>query len=1243
MNALFSMITSRLTWSFLGILIISILIWFYGPIVMVGSVAPFASVFARVATIFLLFFIWILAALVPKLYRIWLDKKLANQLSSSMNSTINAKENKAPNEQYSTLSERFSDAVRLLKRAYFSGLQGKKKPSWRGRFSRQYVYQLPWYLVIGAPSSGKTTVLSNSGLNFPLLDYFGKADLYSIRDMNSCNWWFTNDAVLLDTAGRYTIQDKSSSRLDKKEWQVFIKLLKKYRPRQPLNGVIITVSVEDLLNSSAESRDKQAYMIRRRLYELHERLKIQFPIYVLLTKTDLLKGFTAYFTNVDKAAREQIWGFTFPQDKRNDLGIQTIFEEQYSQLQQRLDLELPHILLNESDPRQCAESYLFPQEFAALRPQIRQYLEIVFTRSGFKIPFYPRGIYFTSGTQKGVSIDQVMEKLNRQFQLPTNNDSASMSWGMGRREDDERDLPIAPTTQQTYFLKKLLESIFQEAGLATNNRWWVYQNRLINWLGYLVLVGAMTSAIILFFTSYANNKDYLKDVGAKFPVIKTQGEALSKTNDDNTLNDIYDLLPILNSLSSLAESDNFPLNDPPISYRMGLYTGKKISSASDVLYNKALEKLLLPQVVKLIIRELRNGNNKDTEKTYDALKAYQMLYQPDHYDARYLHNWVMQDIRSRTEQKATQLQLQQIDNHLSQLLINKPVTSPYLRDDNLVKQKQALISSIPPEQRAYNALKQSLRNDLNLTPVDLISLAGPDAEAIFSLADGAAITSSIPGMFTPAAYQKSLGKNLVTFITGRHTQDKWVLGSQVEQPAISNIELSVRQFYIDDYIHYWDSFLADIRLNHIDGLEERTRTARLLSGPDSPLRILLMNISKNVTITNPLDSLMQQGKTLQQIKTMAGTAMPQGRAGQLASKLAQNDLLKTDLLKNALSDNEQPSPEQTLADHFAPITDWVKKSQKGKDSGVPFDEVLKMIGGLYQYLTTVKDTINTDGKLPSNEIIMQLQAESARLPIPFREMVSSLAINASSDTQLSDMKRVSQHFTSEISDFCYQAIANRYPLTNAAEQDIKTDDIARMFAPEKGLMTAFFQKNLAGKVDTTQPKWQFMPGVNGKPLPGGEKLLVPFQQAEIISNTLFANSSPMPSFRVTVSPIEMSNKILSMELNIDGQRIQYSHGPQFSQLVNWPGTAGSNQVRLQLNLEDGTTASLATSGPWALNRFVDLAMLNHHNSQNEDMSVQAMFHIKNYTVLLKFTPNSVYSPFKLPNFTCPNPMSMKTS
>lgn len=46
----------------------------------------------------------------------------------------------------------------------------------------------------------------------------------------------------------------------------------------------------------------------------------------------------------------------------------------------------------------------------------------------------------------------------------------------------------------------------------------------------------------------------------------------------------------------LPKSDAFDVNDPPISRRMGLYRGDDVSDASQSLYQKALDQMLLPAV-----------------------------------------------------------------------------------------------------------------------------------------------------------------------------------------------------------------------------------------------------------------------------------------------------------------------------------------------------------------------------------------------------------------------------------------------------------------------------------------------------------------------------------------------------------------------------------------------------------------------------------------------------------------------
>ena len=330
LNVLFSILTSRLAWGFVGITALSFIIWVIGPVFSIVDSRPLESEQNRMISIALLYVVWGLSQAIPRLYNYWLNRKLMSSLETSKPDAPEEERKRLTSEDQ-VLASRFSEATEMLKKAHFQRQSSKGAPFWAQRFSHQYLYQLPWYMIIGAPGAGKTTALVNSGLQFPLADKFGKAALRGIGGTRNCDWWFTNEAVLLDTAGRYTTQESQQER-DASEWHHFLALLRKYRGRQPVNGVIVTLSVADLLSQSPDAMRNQAMALRQRLMELHDQLGIRFPVYVLVTKADLLKGFRSYFASLDKTQREQIWGFTFPWAKAStaDFELSSQFQQEYA-------------------------------------------------------------------------------------------------------------------------------------------------------------------------------------------------------------------------------------------------------------------------------------------------------------------------------------------------------------------------------------------------------------------------------------------------------------------------------------------------------------------------------------------------------------------------------------------------------------------------------------------------------------------------------------------------------------------------------------------------------------------------------------------------------------------------------------------------------------------------------------------------------------------------------------------------
>jgi len=666
-------LTHRLLWSFIGVTALSCLLWMLGPLIAWDETRPLEPALHREIAVSILYLLWIVLQLLPAVYRAWYNSRLLDRLQ--------VVESDDPAERQATealLSQRFSDAAMRLKRTHF----GRRQGSLWARINANYLYQLPWYLMIGAPGAGKTTALLNAGLKFPLTDTFGHEAVRGVGGTRHCDWWFTDSAVLIDTAGRYALQESQRAR-DASEWQSFINLLKRYRARQPINGVIMTISVADLLSDSAEARFEQANALRERLTELHQHTGIHFPVYIMLTKTDLLKGFMSYYGTLDKARRDAIWGFTFPWDagKPNKQDWHPHFDLQFTQLAQKLQLQLADQMTHERDLNERAECFLFPQEFSSLRPLLSEYLDIVFSQRADTVAWNPRGLFFTSGTQEGLPFDRVMGELSRKLQLRQAGSHSIAAW-----DRVNRNSPIPGNKGQSFFIRDLLSNlVFKESGLAGSNRRWEYRNQLLHWIGYGMLAGALVIMSGLWLVSYYQNQHYLQQVSARMPVISQQSQQVIHQPADN----IFDLLPFLNNLVKLPVSDQFSLDNPPFTMRAGLYRGNQVSDAAWALYQNALKSLLLPRVAQQITNLLRNDPGDDNEYSRNALRAYQMLYQPRNYDGEFLRAWLLQNLQRSLPDKVSARDLQQLDWHLSQLLDQQIQSSPYARDNALMLGKLA--------------------------------------------------------------------------------------------------------------------------------------------------------------------------------------------------------------------------------------------------------------------------------------------------------------------------------------------------------------------------------------------------------------------------------------------------------------------------------------------------------------------------------------------------------------------------
>ncbi|ARP87833.1 hypothetical protein CAL13_17645 [Bordetella genomosp. 9] len=1199
---LFGFFFSRGLWNFLGVAALAVLVWIAGPLVAIGATRPLHSETVRIVVIAALFGIWLLRLLWRKWREGRLNAQLLGQLRRPAREPAAAPAAPEDNGTLRQLEARFDEAVSLLRKTRFreGGRFGLH------RYGKQYLYQLPWYVIIGAPGAGKTTALVNSGLNFPLADRFGKVALRGVGGTRNCDWWFTDDAVLLDTAGRYTTHESDPTG-DEEEWKGFLGLLSKYRGRQPINGAMLTVSVEDLLGASDAERVQHAAVLRRRLQELREQLGIQFPVYVLVTKTDLLAGFEEYFSSFSREDLAQVWGFTLPyaRTQQPDFDLYQAFHAEYRLLQRRLDDALPEVLAAEPDAARRALAYMLPQQFAGLQSVLGHFLSDVFASSKFEARLLPRGVYFTSGTQGGETFDQVTGHLKRYLRIDTGTPAA--------------DAAPAPAEGRSYFLKNLLQQvIFPEAGLAGRNLRWERRYRQLHWAGYGIITVLFVALLAGWIVSYRNNSAYIEEVARRVPTVEKLGRDIKITQ----AGDVLGLMPFLDSLWYLPRDASFELDNPPLGYTFGLYQGRKMEAAAQGIYRATLEQTLLPQAARRVEAALRNAPANDLEFSYEALRAYLMLYDADRYDADFMHAWLLSDMRKTLPEGYTRRQYEQMSLHLRNLAGDRVLASPFARDDDLVRNARERLARYTLAQRAYSRLRRMLANGEEIPDHTVVTLAGPQATSLFVRKSGKPLTQGIPGLYSYHGYWDVFNKRADRVAEVLRSDDAWVLDipppGMLDDAARRQLVVDIKRLYLNDFVAQWDAYLNDLRLAPTSSLLQNIQMARTLSAPDSPLAQLVRGVARETTLLRDSGtdarSLMDQARervssTRDALEQMFGPAGP-GAATR--------------------ADASDEKLERIVDQHFEPY----RRLTQGGGAGAPapIAATTGLINELYTYLTAADAALRSASPAPASDVVTKLQAEAGRMPEPVRDLLNTLSVNASGQVSGVARERMGETVSATIGLFCRQSIAGRYPFAPQSARDVAPNDMARLFAPN-GMMDDFFQKNLVSQIDVSGPRWRFKPGIDGKAGPT-PSYLDAFQKAGVIRDVYFTAGNPMPSFRVSIRPLEMDAGITQFLMDVDGQTVRYAHGPQMATTVQWPGPRGSNQVAIELTPQTGT-AGMTTSGPWALNRMLDKAQLSRGKSPETTI---ATFDFGGRKVVLEITASSVKSPFHLPEmqgYACP--------
>jgi type VI secretion system protein ImpL len=933
-----SFLLNRWVVSVIGLLLLALLIWLLGPHIAIAGYPPLDDEITRIFTIAVVILLWSLNALRVVLRDRKANREIIEQLTAD---AFGAPEpdptDAASAEELETIRQRFRDALATLKKAKLGGRRG-----------RRLLYQFPWYLVIGPPGAGKSATLINSGLKFPLVEEYDRGAIRGVGGTRNCDWWFTEEAILLDTAGRYTTQD-SDEEVDRAAWQGVLELLRTHRRRRPIDGVIVAISVTDLLFGNPADLERQALAIRSRLQELYASLKVKPPIYMLITKSDFIAGFCEFFGDMLAEERDQVWGVTFPigVSREADRAVQA-FGAEFDALVERLNGRVMDRLDRERDSVRSGLIFTFPQQLAVIRGAILEFLGDAFGSSRYEEDNFLRGVYFTSATQEGCPVNRLIGSVCRAFGLKQS--AAPVFSGPGR----------------SYFLGGLFRDvIFQEAEVVGPTS---ILERYRPWFLRAVYGGVAVMTLMLvvaWSASYARNRTYVAEFNNSFKALREETSALDYRHAE--------MAGLLSSLSELRSlSGNYADSDRsiPLLAGLGLYQGDKLGGAAYAAYRKALNVFLLPRIIDRLEQSIQE-NADNPGALYESLRTYLMLGIPSRLEPDVVRTAVTQDWVKLYPGVDNAPIRKRLESHLSALL-ESDIKEPRL-DTDLVQQAQARLRLLPIADRIYEQVKTAghaaYAKDWRID--DEVSA---DHLRFFRRKSNKAFSVGVPAFFTVAGYAEVFRPERDRQ-TDELLKDAWVLGPDYaralnESTDTLSLWRQVSEKYVVDYMRTWDEFIADFEIIPFHGqLALASEVVKELSARESPIKSMIMAFTTQTALYDP------------------------PKRGVIGEKFGG--------LKNIVEDwigrdrekpvrREMDDPAILVDQHYERLNALVEE----KDGQLPIDAVFAPLGELYVYLESMKLAASRGEDVLKNTanrgIVDKIQIEARRQPAPLGPWLSSL-------------------------------------------------------------------------------------------------------------------------------------------------------------------------------------------------------------------------------------------------------------
>jgi type VI secretion system protein ImpL len=734
------------------------------------------------------------------------------------------------------------------------------------------LYSLPWYVIIGPPGAGKTTALKHSGLVFPFQAAGGAGSVRGVGGTRNCDWWFTNEAILLDTAGRYATESD-----DREEWLAFLQMLRKYRSRRPINGVLVAISVAELLDANEQQIDSMGKKIRARIDEVMTHLQMVVPVYVLFTKCDLIAGFDEFFGDLRRGDRAVPWGATLRLDL-NKTDPARIFDAEFDVLARQLHGRALKRLAFERSREVRERVFQFPLEFSGMKRNLAELVGTIFQVNAFQGTPLLRGFYFTSGTQEGRPLDRVLGK---------------MSHAMGIRPSPAAAPRVVEA--KSYFLHDVfMNVVFPDGDIAARTEG---ERRRQLLMRVAISAAAVTLATILAIpgvASYANNRAFLRETEERARVA-----AAIDWSDGRPAPEKLVLLDPL--LQRLEEIDDHKANGIPLGMGWRMYRGEDVYKPAALAYASVMQKGMVTACKYRLEDKIKRIKGEAFTRERLDLKTYLMMSSAEHLQedlewetGKLTAIWaeILRSTSNISEGELKEKLRPHVRYYLKLVTAKLAPTSPL--NGELVDKARKALQSVPVERRYYELFVNSLIEqkydeagesvlaNRKYPPVTLGVIFVDRADVLkvvtsTQLQKGKGF-KEVEGPYTEKGHYAVL-KNIREG-SGLLERDQWVVPLTADEgrDRIPQNLQRLAEEYESRYIEQWTTWMEDITVPSPATVRDAIQLYTVLGQTEWPYVRILRRVQDDTQWNKPPE-LLEKSEVTSQINTALNQKATQATGG----------------------------------------------------------------------------------------------------------------------------------------------------------------------------------------------------------------------------------------------------------------------------------------------------------------------------------------------------------------------------